>query len=499
MSRDGAPIKPIAELGVDSSPKSVSMDNRAVDLLTALVTNMLDESKGIFVRPVKDVFDSEPVSAFETKPPIGLSDSRGNAVLDGSGQPVSSGMEASPARTMGLTPTANPSSVKVAPLAGSGFTPNSERGTAPRPFLGGDAVPMPRQDISKATAKDSSLAMATPMGPTVGVSMPKKGKKFEGFGGDVDSYISEASSKYGIDEKVLRGFVKMEAGYTGAMSPTGAIGTGQFIQPTWDGLAKTKEGQEIGMKKIGGDFRKASDPRFDKKTNTLATGLLAKQNADALAKAGLPPTGENLYMMHNIGPGVIPALKGQPVSESTMLAMRQNGMKEGQSATDFVAMQKGNFNKHYESANADGVKSNGSGTAFAGINPAMAPMPTMTAKAPVMAPMPTMTAKAPATPQAVVAQASTSSIAPNSDSPSIRRPAVTQQMQSSRDLMTSQQEARKAEMPPPPSIVVAGGGAPAAPAARGGAGGDAKPALIVRNNESSLTRVTDNMIARTVS
>lgn len=175
------------------------------------------------------------------------------------------------------------------------------------------------------------------------------------FGRDVDKHIAESARKYGIDEKVLRGFVKMEAGWTGAMSPTGAIGTGQFTQGTWNDLAKSKAGKEIGMTKIDkSNFRKANDPRYDKRINTLATGLLAKQNADILRRNGLPVTGENLYMLHNIGPGVIPAIKGSDkIKESTLDAMRKNGMKKGMTPTQFVEFQKARFNKHYQSANTE--------------------------------------------------------------------------------------------------------------------------------------------------
>lgn len=172
------------------------------------------------------------------------------------------------------------------------------------------------------------------------------------FGKDVDRYIHEAATKYGLDEKVLRGFVKMEDGWTGKMSPTGAIGTGQFIQSTWDNLAKTAEGKEIGMTKIGKRFRTKNDPRYDKHINTLATGLLAKQNADILTKNGLAVTGENLYLLHNIGPGIIPALKGSnKVSAKTLEAIRVNTPIKGQTPVQFVQYQKGRFKKHYNSAN----------------------------------------------------------------------------------------------------------------------------------------------------
>lgn len=173
------------------------------------------------------------------------------------------------------------------------------------------------------------------------------------FGGGVDEHVSEAARRFGIPEDVLRGFVHMEGGWTGKMSPTGAIGTGQFIRDTWDSLARTAAGQAIGMTVIGKRFRTAEDPRYDKRINTLATGLLAQQNADLLRRNGLPVTGENLYMLHNIGPGVIPALKGSDaVSERTLTAMRQNGMKTGMSATEFVEYQKSRYQNHYRKANA---------------------------------------------------------------------------------------------------------------------------------------------------
>jgi len=179
------------------------------------------------------------------------------------------------------------------------------------------------------------------------------------FGQDVDKYIKEASVKYGIDEKILRGFVKMEAGWTGKMSPTGAIGTGQFIQSTWNGLAKTKDGKAIGMTKIDkSNFRKGNDPRHNKRVNTLATGLLAKQNADILKKYGIPLTGENLYLAHNIGAVTFAkAFTGKGANKDGLLAMRQNGMKKGETPQQFVKRQRAIYMKHYNKANELAEKS----------------------------------------------------------------------------------------------------------------------------------------------
>lgn len=207
---------------------------------------------------------------------------------------------------------------------------------------------------SAVTAKDIALGAAKVVQSVVKGTVAQSTSKYAfSFGKDVDKYIKEASIKYGIDEKILRGFVKMEAGWTGKMSPTGAIGTGQFIQKTWNGLAKTQDGKDIGMTKIDkSNFRKSNDPRYNKRVNTLATGLLAKQNADILRKHGLPVTGENLYMLHNIGPGVIPAIKGSnDVSKATLKAMKVNGWEKGMTPKTFVQAQKKRFNNHHKIAN----------------------------------------------------------------------------------------------------------------------------------------------------
>lgn len=185
------------------------------------------------------------------------------------------------------------------------------------------------------------------------------GKKFTGFGEDVDAYIKEAALKYELPEDVLRGFIKMEGGWTGAMSPTGAIGTGQFIQPTWDSLAATTEGKAIGMTKIGKRFRTPEDPRFNKRINTLATGLLAKQNAAQLTRNGIPVTGENLYMMHNIGPGIIPVMKGQPASAATLKAIsQQGGVFKNATAAYYITEMGKKYQQAYQQANSS-TKSQG--------------------------------------------------------------------------------------------------------------------------------------------
>lgn len=203
----------------------------------------------------------------------------------------------------------------------------------------------------------------------------KEGSKFTGFGPDVDGYIREAATRFpNVPLDVLRGFIKMEAGWTGKMSPTGAIGTGQFIAGTWNALI-AQGGASLGMQPITGiygeekdkkghpirphvtpnskgNFRTEQDPRFDKRVNTLATALLASKNADLLRKAGLPVTGANLYMLHNIGPGVIAVMKGGEANAATLLAMRQNGMRSSMSPSDFLEFQKANYERAYQQANS---------------------------------------------------------------------------------------------------------------------------------------------------
>lgn len=214
-----------------------------------------------------------------------------------------------------------------------------------------------KYDIAAAKGRDQGNELKN----TVPGSKRPRGN-FSGFGGDIDTYIREASQMFGMDEKILRGFIKMEAGWTGKMSPTGAIGTGQFIQSTWDSLAKTEEGKKIGMTVIGDRFRTENDPRHDKRINTLATALLAKQNAEQLRKAGLEPTGEMLYMMHNIGPGVIAAVKSGQVNGATLKAMQQNGMQPGMTPVSFVDYQKERFQDHYALANSVAPNIGGSNT-----------------------------------------------------------------------------------------------------------------------------------------
>ena len=182
--------------------------------------------------------------------------------------------------------------------------------------------------------------------------------KFQGFGAGIDKSLEEASKKYGIDIKTLRGFLHMEDGWYGSDSNTGAIGPGQFTFDTWNDLAKTKEGKEIGMKPItrnkdgSGNFRKADDPRRDPHINVMATALFARNNAEKLKAAGVPVTSETLYMVHNIGSGVIPALQGSDkVNKATLDSMDKNRRRPNETPTQFVKRQMSILSSHYKIAN----------------------------------------------------------------------------------------------------------------------------------------------------
>ena len=53
-----------------------------------------------------------------------------------------------------------------------------------------------------------------------------------------------------VYKRQLRGLVKIEDGWYGNVSPTGATGVGQFTRGTWNWLATTDEGRALGMTQI---------------------------------------------------------------------------------------------------------------------------------------------------------------------------------------------------------------------------------------------------------
>lgn len=186
----------------------------------------------------------------------------------------------------------------------------------------------------------------------IGILFSSSVHAFNGFGQDIDHYIKEASKRYHVSEPMLRGLIKMEDGWYGNVSPTGAIGVGQFTKGTWNRLAKTEKGRAIGMKPITSSIRGTQrDPRHHKRINTLATALLAQLNIEQFQLRGIPVTDENVYMAHNIGlDGLHRALLGKSTAED-VANMRRNGMKRGMSVEQFMAYQKARYTSHKYAAN----------------------------------------------------------------------------------------------------------------------------------------------------
>lgn len=176
---------------------------------------------------------------------------------------------------------------------------------------------------------------------------------FNGFGAELDRYIKEASLRYQVSETMLRGLIKMEDGWYGKRSTTGATGVGQFTVGTWNWLADTQEGRSIGMVLITPRTRGTkSDPRHNTYVNTLATALLAQYHLEQFKLKNIPPTESNLYLAHNIGlEGLNRALQNKATAED-IKNMRLNGMKKGMSVQDFIRYQKGRYNQHWQQANS---------------------------------------------------------------------------------------------------------------------------------------------------
>lgn len=175
---------------------------------------------------------------------------------------------------------------------------------------------------------------------------------FTGFGNEVDRYIRMAAERYQVSEVMLRGLVKMEDGWYGKVSPTGPMGVGQFTAKTWNWLAETERGKQLGMIPVTGYNRgTAYDPRRNKYINTLATALLARWHIEQFPSKGIPITDENLYMAHNIGlDGFHRALQGRATRDD-IVNMRRNGMKPWMAVRDFLSYQKSRYTQHKIAAN----------------------------------------------------------------------------------------------------------------------------------------------------
>lgn len=175
---------------------------------------------------------------------------------------------------------------------------------------------------------------------------------FKGFGQDVDTYIAEAAARYQISEVMLRGLVKIEHGWNNEISPTGAVGVGQFTTNTWNWVAQQAEGKRLGMPLVTSDNRgTAQDPRLNKRLNTFATAFLIRWHMEQFISRGIAVTDANLYMAHNIGlDGFHRSLLGQATA-SDIKNMRLNGMKPHMSVKNFIVFQKQRYHSHKQIAN----------------------------------------------------------------------------------------------------------------------------------------------------
>ena len=100
---------------------------------------------------------------------------------------------------------------------------------------------------------------------------------------------------------------------TGQNPGSSAAGTGQFLRDTWLDFAKANPQYFQGMseKQI---LDSRTVPEFSKKVGPVAIEWLAKQNADALTNAGVPPAGPVLGIAHYVGAGAAANIAKAPDS-----------------------------------------------------------------------------------------------------------------------------------------------------------------------------------------
>jgi hypothetical protein len=91
-----------------------------------------------------------------------------------------------------------------------------------------------------------------------------------------------------------------------------ATGRYQFISPTWNLMANTKEGKEKNIPSITPEMEEYSkinnrphpeDPRLNPEFQEIVMRMYTKENADKLKNAGIEPSDKNLYIMHFMGEG----------------------------------------------------------------------------------------------------------------------------------------------------------------------------------------------------
>ena len=89
---------------------------------------------------------------------------------------------------------------------------------------------------------------------------------------------------------------------TGQNPNSSAVGVGQFLDSTWGDFIKENPQYFAGMTPEQA-MAARKDPAFGAKVGPVAIEWLAKQNADALTKAGVPPSGPVLGIAHYLGAG----------------------------------------------------------------------------------------------------------------------------------------------------------------------------------------------------
>ncbi|WP_321946576.1 transglycosylase SLT domain-containing protein [Paraburkholderia sp. J10-1] len=114
---------------------------------------------------------------------------------------------------------------------------------------------------------------------------------------EIQQKIVNQALAAGLNPVEMLKIAAMESGgNSNAVSPTGAIGIYQFVGRTASG---------VGIK-----------DRFDADQNIAGGMSLAQENAKRLRAANLPATSENLYLMHQLGPGAIEVIKGAQQGKS---------------------------------------------------------------------------------------------------------------------------------------------------------------------------------------
>lgn len=141
----------------------------------------------------------------------------------------------------------------------------------------------------------------------------------------VTSGIISAAKRYGVDPDVLLTLAEIESGFNpAAQNPkSSAGGLFQFIDSTW------------GQYGNGGD-------RLNPDTAADAGARLARDNALALQKAGLPVNAGTLYLAHQQGIGGAMKLLSNPDAPAADIvgaqAVRLNGGRTGMTAGQFAKL-----------------------------------------------------------------------------------------------------------------------------------------------------------------